>query len=128
MLSVDIKARIGEIKFKGNKSCIFMIETEGKNELKCTITKRNIHLADLVKEGQEIELKGNISAYRKIKNGVEFVDNVLYVNSIAQANRAEIERLTKNKPLEADLRHENTRGNVKPLASKEASQKPYRSV
>ena len=128
MLSVDIKARIGEIKFKGDKSCIFIIETGRKNELKCTITKRNIHLADLVKEGQEIELKGNISAYRKIKNGVEFVDNVLYVNSIAQANRAEIGRLTKNKPPEADLRHEKTRGNVKPLASEEASQKPYRSV
>jgi len=86
MISVDIKARIGEIRFKGDKSCIFIIETEGGNELQCTITKQNIHLADLVKEGQEIELKGNITAYRKIKNEVEFIDNVLYVDSIAQVN------------------------------------------
>lgn len=86
MISVDIKARIGEIRFKGDKSCIFIIETEGGNELQCTITKQNIHLADLVKEGQEIELKGNIAAYRKIKNEVEFIGNVLYVDSIAQVN------------------------------------------
>lgn len=53
---------------------------------KYTNTKQNIHLADLAKEGQEIELKGNIAAYRKIKNEVEFIDNILYVNSIAQVN------------------------------------------
>lgn len=86
MISVDIKARIKEIRFKGDKSCIFIIETEGENELQCTITRKYIELADLVKEGQEIELKGNISAYRKIKNEVEFIDNILYVNSIAQIN------------------------------------------
>jgi exonuclease VII large subunit len=87
MISVDIKARIGEIRFKGDKSCIFIIETEGENELQCTITKQNIHLADLVKEGQEIELKGNISAYRKIKNETEYINNILCVNSITQAEQ-----------------------------------------
>lgn len=86
MISVDIKARIKEIRFKGDKSCIFIIETEEENELQATITRTNIHLADEVKEGQEIELKGNIAAYRKIKNEVEFIDNILYVNSIAQVN------------------------------------------
>lgn len=86
MISVDIKARIGEIRFKGDKSCIFIIETEEESELQCTITRQNIHLADEVKEGQEIELKGNIAAYRKLKNEVEFIDNILYVNSIAQVN------------------------------------------
>ncbi len=86
MISVDIKARIGEVRFKGDKSCIFIIETEEESELQCTITRTNIHLADLVEEGREIELKGSIAAYRKLKNEVEFIDNVLYVDSIAQVN------------------------------------------
>ena len=86
MISVDIKGRIGEIRYKGNRSCIFTIETEEESELKATITRANIHLADLVEEGQDIELKGNITAYRKIKNEVEYIDNVLYVDSIAQIN------------------------------------------
>ena len=30
--------------------------------------------------------KYTIAAYRKIKNEVEFIDNVLYVDSIAQVN------------------------------------------
>ena len=33
MISVDIKARIGEIRFKGDKSCIFIIETEGRKRI-----------------------------------------------------------------------------------------------
>lgn len=86
IISVDIKAKIGEIRFKGDKCCIFIIETEEESELQCTITRQNIHLADEVEEGREIELKGNITAYRKIKNEVEFIDNVLYVDSIAQVS------------------------------------------
>lgn len=86
MISVDITGRIVEIRFKGDKSCIFIIETEGENELQCTITRQNIHLADLVKEGQEIELKGNITAYRRYRNDKELINNILYVNSIAQVN------------------------------------------
>ena len=87
MISVDIKARIKEIRFKGDNSCIFIVETEGQNELVCTITKKNIHLTDLVKEGQEIELKGNITAYRKVKNEREYINNTLYVNSIDQVEQ-----------------------------------------
>ena len=86
MISVDIKGRIGEIRYKGNRSCIFIIETEEENELQCTITKQNIHLADLVKEGQEIQLKGNITAYRRYRNDKELINNILYVNSIVQVN------------------------------------------
>ena len=84
MISVDIKARIKEIRFKGDKSCIFIIETEEKNELQATITRTNIHLADLVEEGQEIELKGSITAYRKVRDEIEFISNILYVDSIIQ--------------------------------------------
>ncbi len=43
-----------------------------------------------------------------------------YAEEQNQATRAEIERLTKNKPPEADLSHENTMGNVKPLVSNES--------
>lgn len=87
MISVDIKARIKEIRFLGDNSCVFVVETEEKNELVCTITKKNIHLVDLVKEGQEIELNGNITAYRKVRNETEYINNVLYVNNITQAEQ-----------------------------------------
>ena len=43
-----------------------------------------------------------------------------YAEEQNQATRAEIERLTKNKPPGADLSHRKTRGNIKPLASKES--------
>ena len=33
MTSVDIKTRIGKIRFEGDKSCIFIIETEEGSEL-----------------------------------------------------------------------------------------------
>lgn len=87
MINVDIKAKIKEISYLGDNSCIFIVETEGKNELVCTITKKVIHLADLVKEGQEIELKGNITAYRRYRNDKELINNVLYVNSIDQVEQ-----------------------------------------
>ena len=43
-----------------------------------------------------------------------------YAEEQNQATRAEIERLTKNKPTEADLSHEKARGNIKPLVSNES--------
>lgn len=43
-----------------------------------------------------------------------------YAEEQNQATRAEIERLTKNKATGGGLRHRNTRGNIKPLASKES--------
>lgn len=43
-----------------------------------------------------------------------------YAEEQNQATRAEIERLTKNKAVEADLSHEKARGNIKPLVSKES--------
>ncbi|NLB89330.1 MAG: hypothetical protein GX790_08950 [Syntrophomonadaceae bacterium] len=82
MINVDIKARIKEISFLGDNSCLFVVETEEKNELVCTITKKNMELANLVKEGQEIELKGSIMAYRRVKNEREYITNTLYVDSI----------------------------------------------
>ncbi|MDU5081992.1 hypothetical protein [uncultured Tissierella sp.] len=90
MISVDIKARIKEISFSGDKSCLFVVETEGKNELVCTITKKNIELADLVKENQEIELKGNIAAYRRVKNEREYISNTLYVDSITHVEQEQM--------------------------------------
>ena len=43
-----------------------------------------------------------------------------YAEEQNQATRAEIERLTKNKPIGRDLSHEMARGNIKPLASNES--------
>lgn len=43
-----------------------------------------------------------------------------YAEEQNQATRAEIERLTKNKPPESNLRPRNARGNIKPLVSKES--------
>lgn len=42
-----------------------------------------------------------------------------YAEEQNQATRAEVERLTKNKAVKADLSHEKQRGNIKPLVSKE---------
>lgn len=42
-----------------------------------------------------------------------------YAEEQNQATRAEIERLTKNKPTGADLSGEKARGNIKPLVSNE---------
>ena len=42
-----------------------------------------------------------------------------YAEEQNQATRAEIERLTKNKPTGADLSDEKARGNIKPLVSNE---------
>jgi len=43
-----------------------------------------------------------------------------YAEEQNQATRAEIERLTKNKAVEADLSHKKTKGNIKPLVSNES--------
>lgn len=42
-----------------------------------------------------------------------------YAEQTNQATQAEIERLTKNKAVKADLSHERAKGNIKPLVSKE---------
>lgn len=42
-----------------------------------------------------------------------------YAEEQNQATRAEVERLTKNKAVKADLSHEKQRGNINPLVSKE---------
>lgn len=86
MINVDMKAKVKEIQFLGDTCCVFVVEND-KSELVCTITKKNIHLTDLVKEGQEIELKGIITAYRKVKNEKEYINNVLYIDHIAKAEQ-----------------------------------------
>jgi exonuclease VII large subunit len=83
MIKVNIKAKVKEIRFKGENSCVFVVE-EDKKELVCTITKRNIELADLVKEGQEVTIDGNITAYRRVRADREFIENVLYVNELKE--------------------------------------------
>ncbi len=44
---------------------------------------------------------------------------IRYAEEQNQATRAEIERLTKNKPTGANLSDEKARGNIKPLVSNE---------
>ncbi len=83
MIKVNVKAKVKEIRFKGENSCVFVVE-EDKKELVCTITKRNIELADLVKEGQEVTIDGNITAYRRVRADSEFIENVLYVNELKE--------------------------------------------
>lgn len=82
MIKVNVKATVKEIRFKGENSCVFVVEGEDKKELVCTITKRNIELAELVKEGQAITISGNIAAYRKVRDNKDFIENVLYVSSL----------------------------------------------
>jgi len=43
-----------------------------------------------------------------------------YAEQTNQATQAEIERLTKNKPIGRDLSHERARGNIKPSTDKES--------
>lgn len=82
MIDINIEAGIKEIKFNSDSSCVFVIETEDKKELLCTITRNNIELVKLVKEGQEVKINGNIAACRRVRGDKEFIDNTFYVSSL----------------------------------------------
>ena len=86
-MKIDIFAEITELRYRGERSCVFVIKS-GPSELVCTVTYHKLHLAPLVKEGREIILSGTLKARRRFRKGVEYVDNILYVEGIEVITRS----------------------------------------